>query len=67
MIDEREILKHNLEMAEHTNGAAQFLGSLIGGQYVTKEQARKTMDFLLASTKRNIESYPYATQQEKDV
>ena len=34
-IDEREILKHNLEMAEHTNGADQFLGSLIGGQYVT--------------------------------
>lgn len=66
MIDEREILKHNMEMAEHTNGAAQFLGSLIGGQSVTKEQAREAMDYLLASTKRNIESYPYATRQEKD-
>ena len=66
MIDEREILKHNLEMAEHANGAAQFLGSLIGGQYVTKEQTREAMDFLLASTKRNIESYPYAARQEKD-
>ena len=66
MIDEREILKHNMEMAEHATGAAQFLSSLIGGQYVTKEQARETMDFLLASTKRNIESYPYATRQEKD-
>jgi hypothetical protein len=33
---------------------------------VTKEQARETMDFLLASTKRNIESYPNATRQEKD-
>ena len=53
-------------MAEHANGAAQFLGSLIGGQYVTKEQAREAMDFLLASTKRNIESYPNATRQEKD-
>ena len=67
MIDEREILKHNLEMAEHADGAAQFLGSLIGGQYVTKEQAREAMDFLLASTKRNIESYPNATRQEKDI
>lgn len=66
MIDEREILKHNMEIAEHANGAAHFLGSLIGGQYVTKEQAREAMDFLLASTKRNIESCPYATRQEKD-
>ncbi len=66
MIDERRIAKHNLEMAEHANGAAQLLGSLIGGQYVTKEQIRETMDFILASTKRNIENCPNATQQEKD-
>lgn len=66
MIDERELLKHNIEMAEHANGAAQFMGSLVGGQYVTKEQAREAMDFLLASAKRNIESYPNATRQEKD-
>lgn len=49
MNDEREILKQNIEMAEHTNGAVQFLGSLIGRQYVTKELARESMDFLLAS------------------
>ena len=66
MIDEKEILKYNMEMAEHANGAAQLMGSLIGGQYVTEEQVRETMDFLLASTKRNIESYPSATRQEKD-
>lgn len=66
MIDEREILKHNMEMAEHADGAAQFLGSLISGQYVTKEQAREAMDYLLASTKLNIESCPNATRQEKD-
>lgn len=66
MIDEREILKHNMEMAEHANGATQFFGLLIGGQYVTKEQTREAMDFLLASTKRNIESYPNATRLEKD-
>ena len=66
MIDERELLKHNMEMAEHANGAAQLLGSLIGGQYVAKEQIRETMDFILASTKRNIENCPNATQQEKD-
>ncbi len=54
-------------MAEYANGAALFLGSLIGRQFVTKEQAREAMDFLLASTKRIIESYPNATRQEKDV
>lgn len=66
MIDKREILKYNIEMAKHANVAAQFMGSLIGGQYVTKEQAREAMEFLFASTKRNIESCPYATRQEKD-
>ena len=66
MIDERGIMKHSAEMAEHANGAAQFMSSLVGGQYVTKEQAREAMDFLLASTKRNIESFPNATRQEKD-
>ena len=53
-------------MAQHASGAAQFLSSLIGGQYVTKEQTREAMDFLLASAKRNIESCPNATRQEKD-
>ena len=66
MIDEKEILKHNIEMAVHANGAAQFLTSLIGGQYVTKDQACEAMDFLLDSTERNIESCPNATQKEKD-
>lgn len=66
MIDEREILKYDMEMAEHANGAAQFLGSLIGGRYVTKEQAREAMDFLLASTKRNIEMCQNVSKQEKD-
>ena len=66
MIDEREVLKYNTEMAEHANGAAQFLGSLIGGQYVTKEQTREAMDFLLASRKRIIESCPNAPRQESD-
>lgn len=30
-------MKHNAEMAEHANVAAQFMDSLVGGQYVTKE------------------------------
>lgn len=66
MIDQNKIVQHSMEMAEHANGAAQFFGSLIGGKYVTKEQTREAMDFLLATTKRNIESCPYANTQEKE-
>lgn len=53
-------------MAEHANGAAQYLGALLGGRYVTREQTRDMVDFLFARTKRNIESCPFATQEEKD-
>ena len=66
MKDKTKVMVSSVEMAEHANGAAQFLGSLIGGQYVTKEQAREAMDILLASTKRNIERYPNATRLEKN-
>ena len=66
MIDNKKILLHTTEMAEHANGAAQYLGALLGGRYVTKEQTREMIDFLFAETKRNIESCPFATQEEKD-
>ena len=66
MIDEREIMKYNLYVAEHANGATLFLGSLIGDQYVTKEQARGAMNVILASIIRNSNSCPIVTKQEKD-
>lgn len=66
MVDEKKILLHNAEMAEHANGAAQYLGALLGGRYVTKEQTRDMLDFIFAEAKRNIESCPFATQEEKD-
>jgi len=53
-------------MAEHANGAALFLNALLGGRYVSKKQARDMIDFLFAGTKRNIESCPFATQEQKD-
>lgn len=53
-------------MTEHANGAAQYLDALLGGRYVTKEQTRDMIDFLFARTKRNIESCPFATQEQKD-
>lgn len=53
-------------MAEHANGAAQYLDALLGGRYVTKEQTRDMIDFLFARTKRNIDSCPFATQEQKD-
>ena len=66
MIDEHRILMHRAEMAEHANGAAQYLEALLGGRFVTKEQTRDMVDFLFAGTKRNIESCPFATQDQKD-
>ena len=66
MIDEKKIAQYNMEMAVHANGAAQYLSALIGGRFVTCEQARDMADFVLAQTKRNIESCPFASQEEKD-
>jgi len=66
MIDEKKIAQYDFEMAEHANGAAQYLSALIGGKYVTREQARDMADYVLAQTKRNIESCPFASQEEKE-
>lgn len=66
MVDGRKVFLHSAEMVEHANGAAQYLGALLGGRYVTKEQTRDMVDFLFAGTKRNIESCPFATQEQKD-
>lgn len=37
MIDEREILKYNMEMTEHATGAAQFMESLIEKTRLVKQ------------------------------
>lgn len=66
MADDKKIAQYNVEMAEHANGAAQYLGALIAGRFVTREQARDMADYVLAQTKRNIESSPFASQEEKD-
>ena len=66
MIDEKKVFMHTVEMLEHVNGAAQYLSALIGGRFVTREQARDMADYVLAQTKRNIESCPFASQEEKD-
>lgn len=66
MVDEKNILLHSAEMAEHINGAAQYMDALFGGRYVTKEQTRDMVDYMFAGTKRNIESCPFASRAEKD-
>lgn len=66
MTDEQKIFLHSAEMAEHADGAAQYLKALLGGRFVTREQTRDMVDFLFAGTKRNIESCPFATQEQKD-
>lgn len=66
MIDKTKIAQYNAEMAEHANGATQYLSALIGGRFVTREQAREMADYVLAQIKWNIESCPFASQEEKD-
>ena len=66
MIDERKVSLHRAEMEEHAYGAAQYLEALLGGRYVTREQTRDMVDYLFAGTKRNIESCPFATQEQKE-
>lgn len=66
MIDKRKVATHEAEMAKHTNGAALFLDAFFGGKYISNEQAREMLDYILAETKRNIESCPFASQTEKD-
>lgn len=63
---DRKISKYNLEMAEHANGAAQYLDALLGGRFVTKKQTNDMIDYVFAGTKRNIESCPFETQEQKD-
>lgn len=66
MVDERKVTTHKAEMAEHLNGAAQFLDSFLRGKYITSEKASEMLDYILAETKRNIESCQFATQEEID-
>lgn len=66
MIDEKKIAQYNAEMAEHADGAAQYMNAFANGKSVMREQANDMADYLFAGTKRNIESCLFATQDEKD-
>lgn len=48
------------------NTEQEHLKRRIYGRYVVKEQIRDMDDFLFAGTKRNVESCPNASQEEKD-
>lgn len=66
MNDNEKALIHQLEMAAHSQGTAQFLFNLFGGGFITKNQARETLEFCIAKMKRNIESNPYLSREQKD-
>ena len=65
MIDNEKALMHQFEMASHSEGYAQFLYQLMGGGNITKDQARETMEFFKAQMKRNIESNPNLSREQK--
>lgn len=66
MTDNEKALFHHFEMASHSEGYAQFLYQLMGGGFITKDQARETMEFFIAKMKRDIESNPYLSREQKD-
>lgn len=66
MVDDKKVLLHSAEMTEHTSGAAQYWDALFGGRFVTKEQTRDMVDYMFRAKKRNIKSYPFASQEEKN-
>jgi hypothetical protein len=66
MNDNEKALMYQFEMAAHSQGTAQFLYNLFGGGFVTKQQAKETIDFCIAKMKRDIESNPNLTREQKD-
>lgn len=66
MIDNEKALFHQFEMASHSEGYTQFLYQLMGGGFITKDQARETMEFFIAKMKRDIESNPNLSREQKD-
>lgn len=66
MTDNKKALFHHFEMASHSEGYAQFLYQLMGGGFITKDQARETMEFFIAKMKRDIESNPNLSREQKD-
>ena len=66
MTDNEKALFHQFEMVSHSEGYAQFLYQLMGGGNITKDQARETMEFFIAKMKRDIESNPYLSREQKD-
>lgn len=66
MTDNEKAMMHQLEMDAHSQGFAQFLFNMFGGRFITKDQARETMEFFIAKMKRDIESNPYLSREQKD-
>lgn len=66
MTDNEKTLFHEFEMAANSPGTAQFLYNLFGGGFITKQQAKETIDFCIAKMKRDIESNSYLSQGQKE-
>lgn len=66
MTDNEKALMHQLEMIAHSPGTAQFFFNLIGGGFITNQQAKDTMDFCIAKMKRDIESNSNLNREQKD-
>lgn len=64
MIDENKKVQYNSEMLAHANGSAQFLYTLIGGRYATREQDLDMDDF--SSNKKKHSKLHLCFARKKD-
>ena len=71
MIDYDKLNEHMLEIAKNTDGgiklSAFMIDQLLGGcQKISEKSLHEGIEFAIAKQKREIESMPYASKEQKD-
>lgn len=71
MIDYDKLNEHVLEMAKNADGgvklSAFMIGQLLGGiQKISEKSLHEGIEFAIAKQKRDVESMPYASKEQKD-
>lgn len=71
MIDYDKLNEHVLEMAKNADGgvklSAFMIDQLLGGtQKISEKTLHEGIEFTIAKQKREVESMPYASKEQKD-
>ena len=65
MVNVQKVFLHSAEMAEHANGAAQYINALGGGRYATKEQTRDMLDYIYVCWYKTQYRVPFCFTRRK--